>query len=175
LRCDTYGVRVTGRLETGLSPVAGRLLPSWYEQYNDPQALPERPDRLPVGQHRAPLPAGRWPDRAAPHLRPPRDRRRPLLPGQGRLLLADAAARLPALEDRFVLLLHLAGRGRLGARPCGAPPGDPRGRRPGADAERLHHRQPVGEDDRGGRPEGVRRGKKRCRAASGTCSSTPSG
>ena len=37
------------------------------------------------------------------------------------------------------------------------------------------HRQPGGEDDRGRRPEGVRRGEKRSPAASGTCWLTRSG
>jgi hypothetical protein len=48
-------------------------------------------------------------------------------------------------------------------------------RRTRAGADRRHHRQPVGEDHRGGRAEGVRRGEKRSPAASGTCSLTPSG
>src|SRR5262249_9738462 len=99
---------------------------------------------------------------------------RRLLPGPRRLCLADAAARLPALEDGVVLLLHLAGRRRLGGGPPRAAGGPAAARRPGADAQRRRPGQPVGQDDRGGRPAGVRRGEKKLPAASGTCWLTPS-
>ena len=50
----------------------------------------------------------------------------------------------------------------------------PHPRRPGADAFGRGDRQPVGQDDRVRRPQGVQRGEKKSAAASGTSSLTPS-
>jgi hypothetical protein len=161
-------------LESGLSPESGRTLPSWHEHHGT-AAIPERPDGPPVGQHRAPVPAGPRPHRPAPDVSGTGGRERHPGSGPWRVYLADAAARLPALEDGLVLLLHLAGRRGVGAGPRRPPGRGPWAGRAGADAECRHPRQPDGEDDRGRRPEGVRRGEKRSPAASGTGGWTPSG
>src|SRR5262249_44128897 len=56
---------LTGRLETAAPLESTCPLPCRHEHHIAPEAIPQRPDRLPVGQHRAPVPAGRWADRAA--------------------------------------------------------------------------------------------------------------
>src|SRR4051812_11007522 len=120
------GKCLTGRLENGLLSPLDRPLRWWYEH---PKAIPERPDGPPVGEHRAPLPAGPAAGRqagAAMLLPQAGDRQRGTLPGQGRVCLEDAAARLPALEDGVLLLLHLAGQRAVGGgprRPAAAGPG----------------------------------------------------
>src|SRR5579883_194129 len=144
---------------------------SWRDDRTE--AVPERPDRSPVGQYRAPLPPTQDPGRAEANVRPQGHRRRGLLPGPDRGGVADAPARLPPLEDRVVLLLHVAGPGGVGAAPRRPPAGHPQAPRPGGDAQCRGRGQPVGEDDGEWRPEGVRRGEKRSPGGSGTCSLTP--
>src|SRR4051794_22012011 len=90
---------------------------------------------------------------------PARGGQHPVLPVAYRRAVGAAAPRPGAQEHRPRLLQGLAGRhlaahGRRLARgraPC---------RGPGRDAQRRLHRQPVGQDDRGGRGEGLRRGKR---------------
>src|SRR5438094_484314 len=74
---------------------------------HEPTCLFDRPDRCSVGTDRPPRAAAeaRGPAR---HGRPSRDRQRDLLPAPNGLRLADAAARLPVLEHRALLLLALA-------------------------------------------------------------------
>src|SRR5512135_3135300 len=119
--CCRGSEHLTGRLESGLSPESGRTLPSWHEHHGA-EGIPERPDGPPVGQHRATVPAGTRPHRTASYVSGTGGRERQPVPGSWRVYLADAAARLPALEDGLVLLLHLAGRRGVGAGPR-RPPG----------------------------------------------------
>ena len=137
-----------------------RGYPGVDEHNNHPEAISRRPDGLPAGGHRAPVPQGRRAHRASPDLPPPGDRLRHPLPGPGRLLLADAAARLPPLgrpSPTTPTPGGTPGPGSGSMRPCGRRSG---GRRQGGDPEPGDHRQPGRRDDRGRRPRGIRRGKK---------------
>jgi hypothetical protein len=161
-----------GRLEIGVSDGRASSVPSGHERTD---ALPQRPDRHPVAEHPPPVPRRRAAapiPRPAPHLRPQGHRRCGLLHRPHRVPVAEPAARLPAVGAGLLLLLHVAGRRGLGPAPRRPPAGHPPAAGPGGDAQRRHHRQPERQDDRGRRPEGVRRGEKRCPAASGTCWST---
>ena len=92
-----------------------------------------------------------------PARRPPREvaQRHPL-PGPHRLPVAAAAQRLPALEYRPHLVPPLAERRHLGADPRGAAPAGPPPGRPRPLARASGRRQPVGQDDAGGRGAGLR-------------------
>ena len=153
-------------LRVRLETIAGAVYRRGYEQ----EALPDRPDRRAVGvpgasaaqaqvRHPQGRPAGRG---------PPRGVRRRLLPPAGRPGLAADAARLPALADRVRVLPRVAGVRGVGAGPrpvAGGVPGPGRGP---ADARDPAGGQPDGQDDPPRRPQGVRRGEKRCSAASGS-------
>lgn len=75
-----------------------------------------------------------------------RDRRGDPLPSAGRLRLAAAAARLPALADRLPLFPPVAARGRVGPGPSRAGPRGPRAGRTRRLAVRRHPRQPDRQD-----------------------------
>ena len=158
-------IQVRGRLETGLPARSWRMVRSRHERTD---ALSQRPHRPPVGQSLTPVPRRRRPHRSAPQVPGPRSRQRGPLPGPQRLRLADAAARLSALEARVVLLLHLAGSRRLGPAARFAAAGCASAPRPRGHAVGDHRRFADGEDHGERRPEGVRRRKKKPSAASGT-------
>ncbi|PJN93770.1 hypothetical protein CNY89_18510, partial [Amaricoccus sp. HAR-UPW-R2A-40] len=105
---------------------ADSLTPSQHHAQTPPSALPERPDRQPVGDDRANDP-GRHVGWTASEGRQARDRRGdPVFPAGG-LRVAALAARLPTLADGLLLPAPLGARRRLGRR---AP--HPRHGRPGA-------------------------------------------
>src|SRR5579885_595131 len=114
------------------------------------QALSERSYRRAMGASGAPHPSGPA-GGPSPQDGPARGCQRPVLPRPRGLRLAGVAPRLPAVEDRLQLLpvvdlgRHLAEHPRRLAR---AGPYQGRAR---ADAERRSHRQPVGQDGRGGK------------------------
>src|SRR5262249_42803929 len=112
-------------------------------------------------QHRTPVPAApQGQRRPAAHLRAARGRQRPVLHGPLRLLLADAAPRLPALGPGQLLLLHLARQRPDREAPRHPARGPAPAGRPRADAQRGRRGQSDGQDDGGRGAAGVRRGKK---------------
>ena len=154
-----------------------RLIRSVSTDRHDTGALPDGPDRRPVGAGPAvpPGPQVRGPQRRPAGHRHPRGAQRRLLPPAGRRGVAAVAPRLPALVHRLHPVPPVAGCRGVGRDPRPHPGGGPgRGRAPAGPAHRAD-RQPDGEDDPPGRGPGVRRGEKRSTAASGSSSPTRSG
>src|SRR5262245_42303381 len=130
---------------------------------HEPHTLPYRSYRPPMGTAGA-VRAARQARRPAPYRRPPRRPHCLLLPPAGRLRLAAAAPRLPAVEHRVLLRPPLAPGRRLGTAARAPPRGGPPGRGAAESAQRRRPRQPDGEGGRLPRgPEGLRRGEKKLR------------